>query len=433
MSIQVTNMHETHDGNVLSVKVAVPNEERARLVAEALQGIAREAGVAVEEGDDPRAKLEERLGAERLAASVTQFVSAAVAGAALADANVKTMFEPEFKRSSIEEIFDEGSVEIELAYVLQPSFELSSYEPVKVKVSDQHLDEQLVEGYIHQVLEQHAHWQRPERAVQAGDFILVDMETELNGAHEEGLSGQHMSIELAYGKMPKDFVDNVAGMEVGQEREFSFIAPRQDAMDGQFDSFSVRLKLRDARIKVVPELSDRFVCEALSDSGSSVEEFRENVRNMLRARLGMENEQGREAAADAELASRLTDPIPDVLIERMSRDIYSSLRRNLDAQNMSVAQYLEREGMDERKFQMSLMSQARDALRQGLALDALFEHLDEPIGPDDIRRALSELAPGRTDEAERYFKSNGTWSMVLQMAGRLKAHDWLMRTATFVS
>ena len=431
MSIEVTSIHKTHDGNVLSARVKVPNDDRVRLVDEALSGIAREAGIEIAKGDDIRAKLEERMGIDRVKESVTMFVSSAVAGNAQASTNAKTMFEPEFKRNSIDEIFDDGDLNVDVAYVLQPSFELSSYEPVHVKVNDQQLDEQLVETYIQQVLEQHAHWQRPERTVLPGDFILVDMETKLNGQHEEGLSGQHMSIELSFGKMPDAFIDNVKGMEIGDEREFSFTAPRQDAADGQVDAFDVQLRLRDVRIKVVPELSDRFVCEALSDSGTTVDEFRENVRNTLRARLGVENEQGREAAADAELASRMTDAIPDVLIERMSRDILASLRRNLEMQNMSLRQYLEREGLDERKFQMSLMSQARDALRQGCALDALFEHLNQPIEDEDIERALQELAPGRLQEARQYFKSNGTWPMVLQMAGRLKAHDWLMQTAIF--
>ncbi len=430
MSIEVTSIHETHDGNVLSARVKVPNEERARLVGEALQGLAREAGVDVSKAGDIRAELTKRIGEDRLTQSVTAFVSSAVAGTAVTSSNVKTMFEPEFKRGSIQEIFDEGDVDIDVEFVLQPSFELSSYEPVKVTVAQQQLNEQLVDSYVQQVLEQHAHWQRPDRPVQAGDFILVNMETKLNGQHEEGLSGQRMSIELAYGKMPDAFVVNVNGMELGQERTFSFTAPRADE-PGQEDSFEVQVMLLDARIKVVPELTDRFVCEALSDSGSTVEEFRENVRNILRGRLGVENEQGREAAADAELASRLNVAIPDVLIERMSRDIYTSLRRSFEMQNMSVAQYLEREGLDERKFQMSLMSQARDALRQGCALDALFEHLEMSIEQADIDRALQELAPGRAQEAEPYFKSNGTWSMVLQMAGRLKAHDWLMETAVF--
>lgn len=431
MSIEVTDIRETHDGNVLSARVKVPNRERERLVSEALQGIASEAGVELAAKDNACAKLEKRLGRENLVASVTAFVSAAVAGTALVDAQVKTMFEPEFKRNAINEIFDKGSVTIEVEYVLQPSLKLSSYEPVTVKVSDQKLDEQLVDAYIQQVLEQHAHWERPERPVQADDFILVDMETRLNGAREEGLCGQHMSIELAYGKMPSEFVTSVVGMEVGQERSFSFSAQANDAAAAQADAFDVQLKLLDQRIKVVPELTDRFVCEALSDSGETVEEFRESVRKILRERLGVENEQGREAAVDAELASRLVDAIPDVLIERMSRDIFGSLRRNLDMQNMSINQYLEREGMNERQFQMSIMSQARDALRQGLALDALFEHLGQPASEEDISRALNELAPGRAAEAEQYFKSNGTWSMVLQMAGRLKAHDWLMATATF--
>ncbi len=352
---------------------------------------------------------------------------------------------------------------------------LSSYEPVVVHIKRKTATDADVDAYINELLDRHGHWEHVKRAVQPSDYILVDMQTAINGAPSAELSGEHMSIDLSPGKMPSGFIKGVQGMTIGQTQTFSFSAARADGehaaandatcADGEHDAandathadgehpapnetsktaasttledkFDVTLTLHDICIRVRPELNDRFVCEALTDSGSTVAELRKNTQKIVQEHMDVENAKRQEMAADIELSRRLTTPVPDETIKDTAAELYKTLTSNLQSQNITLKQYMESQNLTERQFQMELLSQARDSLRQGLALDALFAHLQKTqnasIEDEDIQRALGEMAPGRESEAEEYLKENNSWDSALQMAQRLKAHDWLMETATFL-
>lgn len=372
---------------------------------------------------------------------------------------------------------------------------LSSYDPVVVHVERKHATDADVDEYINELLNRHGHWEHVQRPVQLNDYILVDMQTKINGSQDSELSGEHMSIDLSPDKMPAGFIEGVKGMLPGETKSFTFDAlrandaqnnnagasdtqndgknnantPKTNTPSPAYDTFDITLTLRDICIRVTPELTDRFVCEALTDSGTTVAELRENTRKIVQDHIDVENSRKQEAAADAELSRRLTTSIPDEYIKNTAGELYQTLVQSLEAQNATLEQYKESQGLSERQFQMQLLSQARDSLRQGLALDALFAHLEKtgefgdannnqnaPATPDgnpasassdkntsstttdpaltddDINRALSEMAPGREEEARKYLKENNSWDSVVQMAGRLKAHDWLIKTATFL-
>ena len=453
MDIEIVKKQESQNGAVLQVRASFLNEDRDELVQKALQKQAKEAQIDkadIEKAQDCAALvslLETKIEYKQLLESVAHYVYEGISGLVCEKLKADIMFEPKFKKRSSNSVLDEGDVLLDIEYVLQPHFSLSSYEPVSVVIHENKLSDEMIHSYIDDLLKQHAHWEQVSRAVREGDYILVDMQTKRDGIIEDDLSGEHLSIEFTHGKMPSSFIENVVGLEIGQSKSFSFdalaigehpdkIQQKQEPLQTKEqapkkDHFNVELTLKDICVKVIPELNDRFVCEALSDCGSSVKELREHVSKLLEERIDIENKQEREGAVDAELATRLTQAIPDIYIEHMAADLYATLRNNLTAQNLTITQYLEHEGMDKRQFQMSVLSQARDALRQGLALDALYEHLNCTLADKDIERALGELAPGRVKEARLRFKYNGTWSMVLQMAKRLKAHDWLMATAIF--
>ena len=353
---------------------------------------------------------------------------------------------------------------------------LSSYDPVVVRIERRQATDADVDEYINELLDRHGHWEHIQRPVQLNDYILVDMQTKINGTKDEELSGEHMSIDLSPDKMPAGFIEGVQGMLPGETKSFTFNALRANGAQNNtttpsptYDTFDITLTLRDICIRVTPELNDRFVCEALTDSGTTVAELRENTRKIVQEHIDVENSRKQEAAADAELSRRLTTPIPDEYIKSTAGELYQTLVQSLEAQNATLEQYKESQGLSERQFQMQLLSQARDSLRQGLALDALFTHLkktgefddannnqnaptatdgnsasansdkntpstttDPALTDEDINRALSEMAPGREEEARKYLKENNSWDSVIQMAQRLKAHDWLVKTATFL-
>ena len=313
-----------------------------------------------------------------------------------------------------------------------PAFELSSYDPVRIHVPPASVTEQMIDAQLAREMERFAVVGPVEGPVAEGDNIFVDMQVTVNGKPAPELSGEKMSVMLLHGLMPGEYVENVVGMTKGESKSFDFAAVDRRDTSSVPDEFHVELTLLDAQRRTVPQLTDGFVATRLSATDKTVAEFREHVRAHLESTLQAEDARRREEAADAELASRLVGSVPDELIEKTTRNIVDQLRANLAARGMSLEQYFAQQGMNERQFQMSAMMQARESLRQGLALDALFRHMGYSLTEADVDRALAEVAPGNEERAKAGLEEDDeTREYVLQMAARLKAHDWLVKTAVF--
>lgn len=328
-------------------------------------------------------------------------------------------------------LFDAGDIEMEIELVLRPSMELSSYDPVHVTYTPAQVTEEMIDTQLKQEMARFARFEPTEVPLAEGDRAVMDMDVEVNGSPAKELSGNNMQLMIAHGMMPEGFIDNVKGMQVGEQRHFTFTAPNPEDPAAGPDTFVCTVTLHDKRHRTVPELTDEFVQKNLSATDKTVAQFRERVRKFLQQRQGEQDQQTREAVADAELATRLVGTIPDLYIELTSQEIAANVQANLAAQGLTLGQFLQQQKMDTRQFQMSVMQQARDSLRQGLALDALFRHLDLEVTPDDENRALHELAPGYEEEARANFEQNYAWSVVTDMAQRFAAHNWLVSNAVF--
>ena len=309
-------------------------------------------------------------------------------------------------------------------------YTLSSYEPVHVAEPAAHVTEEMIEAQLTREMARFARFEEAPGPACEGDCLRANLNITVNGQLAEDVSGQGVTVVLSHDAQPAGFVGGVVGMACGDTRSFDFTATDRTNPAAPPDAFHVEIELLEKKRRVVPELTDEFVRTRLSEHDKTVGEFRERVRAYLARQLEAENTERREQRAVEELGRRLKESIPDELIEQARDEILDSLTADLTAGGMTLAQFIEQQGMNERRFQMTIMMQARESLRQGFALDALWRHLRLPIDDAARERALEELAPGQTEQARKLCDEQG-WGPVEAMARRQAACDWLMRTAVF--
>lgn len=309
--------------------------------------------------------------------------------------------------------------------------QLSSYEPVRVMETPVQVTDEMIEAQLARELARFASFEDAPGAAKEGEVLRVDMTVTVNGQVEPSLTGKDMSVLLSREMEPAGFVEGVTGMLPGEQRSFSFEAADSQNPSAVPDSFQVQVYLKEKRRRTVPQLTDEFVRERLSQSCRTVGEFREQVRAYLAEQQRRERDARREQLATAELGKRLVGVIPDEQIEEARDGIVESLMADLTASGMTLAQFMQQQGMTERQFQMTVTMQARESIRQGRALDALSEHLGVLVDDAARARALAELAPGNEDEARQRCDEQDGWDIVDTMARRMAARDWLMETAVF--
>lgn len=427
MAITYIDSKTLLDGAKTRMRFSITGAHAKSLATEALQGLARERGLHV--GDAMLYdELVRQIGASDVDARIASYIALRAGLPEARRQNLPILFNPEPAKPSMPDALAGVDAEFEVDVFVHPRFELSSYEPVYLHEEPAQVTEEMINAQIMREMNRFATYERNEEPVTEGDCVQASMSTLANGVPEMSLSGDELAIVVSRDLMPEGFVAAIEGMRIGEHKEFQFA--NEENGQGAVH-YSVAIDVLDKRRRIVPELTDEFVSTRLSQTDKTVAQFRERVRAFLANQVSEGDGTRREELADAELGRRLRGAIPDALIERTAEDMLDSIRASSAAQGLTLSQFIQLQGMDEKQFQMTVMMQARESLRQGLALDALFEHLGMELEGADYDRALTELAPGAEEDARRSFQANDAWFIVRNMAVRLKAHDWLMKTAVF--
>lgn len=427
MSIHVIDTQDFPKQSKVRMRFEITGPHKLGLVNEALEALAQNTEIDAE-SNSLYEGLAAKLGKSAVDEHIASYLSLKAGLPQAKKQGLALLFVPEAVQKEIPQALDNCKAQFDVDFFVRPPFDLSSYEPLYIDEPSSQVTEEAINAQLMREMNRFARYEETDGPVCEGNCVQVNMSTLANGVPEGSLSGDALAIVVSRDLMPAGFVDAVVGMNVGEHKEFQFTHAEGGAAPVHY---SVALDVVDKRRRIVPELTDEFVRTRLSQHDKTVAEFRERIRHYLESQSSEADTQRREELATAELGRRLRGAIPDALIERTSRAMYEAIRENATAQGMSLAQFIQMQGMDEKQFQMNVMMQARESLRQGLALDALYQHLGITLTKQDYDNALTELAPGYEEEARKNFQRDNAWFIVEDLAKRQIAQRWLMENSTF--
>ncbi len=431
MSIKLINEPERRSDNRLHLVVRLSAGEKRFLVHEAVKAELDAAGVK-HAGIDKRAMrhaLEAKIGADETRKRILRHMALRVGMRVADEQGIPVLFAPlpaSHYDLEAKGLYGKEDWDFEIDVVEKPSYELESYEPVVVNSGDlEKASEEEVGRRIAEKLSPYARYENATGRVAEGDRILADMKTHVDGREAPELSGERIVIALERGLMPEGFVDNTVGILVGERRTFEFDDKPDSDEFAPIEHYSVDLRCRARRARILPELSDELVSQRFPHYGMTVAQFEAAVRNEL------EHEEGRSVhdldhLVDEELAKRLVEPLPDSFIERRREELMDSAREKAAQQGQTMKEYLESSKLDEANFQFAMGLQARDSLRQGFALDALADHLSLQGSQEDMDAALRQMTDLGSVAKPDELKKNGVWGIVEESARRMAAHRWLV-------
>ena len=183
---------------------------------------------------------------------------------------------------------------------------------------------------------------------QSGDLAVVDFFGTIDGEAFKGGKGVNYTVEIGTNQMIPGFEEQIIGMNIGDEKNFSLTFPDNygsDEVKGKTADW--RVELKELKQKILPELDD----ELAKDLGEfdTLDELKENVKENLSTR--------QKALAQRSVKEELVkiliekNPVvpPDSMVERQIEFIIrSSLRMP--------------EGQDKGQFQ-EILNSLRDTLK----------------------------------------------------------------------
>ena len=180
---------------------------------------------------------------------------------------------------TISKIAPDNPLEYRALLTLLPSVELGAYKdlnlsPEEVKVSDEEVEkmiDQLRDVRVQEVI--------VDRASEAGDKVVADVNLFLDKVPVEGGQARETAVVLGKDYFVPGFDEKVTGMKASEEREFFITYPadhHQKMLAGKKVEFTVKVKQVYSR--ELPEVNDEF---AAAFGLKNADELRKNIRESI--------------------------------------------------------------------------------------------------------------------------------------------------------
>jgi trigger factor len=411
---------EALEGNKVKLSVEIDEQEFEPAVDAAFKKIAREVRIpGFRPGKAPRRVLESHIGAgagraQALNDALPEYYSDAV----LAN-EVDVIAPPEIEITDGQE---SGIIKFDAIVEVRPVIIVSGYADMAVEIPAPTPSDDEIDAQLDRFRNQYGDLEVVERAADSGDFVTVDIEGSQNDEVLEGLVASAYLYEVGSAGIVPELDEQLVGAAAGDTR--SFDAPHPNGEDE--DPLHFEVTVTEVKAKVLPELNDEFAAQA--SEFETMAAWRDDlVTRMTEVRKAQSQMMVREKIGEA-LAELVTDELPEPLIAAEMNERLQDMAMRLQAQGLSLEQWLQFSGTDTEQFLDDLKTTADRSARVDLALRAIalsesIEVLEEDL---DIEfEAVAARVQQDSDVVRTQLTEAGHLPALKSDISKRKALDWL--------
>lgn len=307
----------------------------------------------------------------------------------------------------------------------KPEYELSSYDPVSITIPPYTFPEDQLDAMMKRMAEDYAEYVSDDpHPVNSGDAVKIALHMSVDGQEMTNINTDGRTYVLGLGMLPAEFDKELIGMNVGEEKDFSFALPGNP---GQVSMAQCKVTILEMQKKVVAEVDDDWVAKYMPFYRNA-DALRGAMRQNLETDLRRQYEQSKASMAATEIAKRFEGKIPDHIYEGSRETLIDNLQSELQQQGITLDQFIAQSGGHE-QFGMMLMFQVRQMLIEGYSLDAVFRHEKMHLDDEDIDIACRDMNPVDPIGFRRRMEENGFGYTLREAASRSKASRFLAENA----
>jgi trigger factor len=328
---------------------------------------------------------------------------------ALLDAGVSPIGDPDIQMSTVPE--GEGEpLEFKFEVGVRPEAELGTYKGLEVGKEEQEVPDEIVDTEVERLREGFARLEPVEREAKEGDSLLIDFEGFLDGSAFQGGAAEDYLLALGSGQLIEGFEEQLVGAKAGEEREVNVTFPEDyqaEHLAGEGAVFKVKVK--EVREKILPELDDDFAAEA--SEFDTLEELRDSIREKVGAALGSRAEEDfRVAAIDAAVAEATVE-VPAELATARATERWERMERQLAGRGMDPNQFLQMQGKTRDELIEETKEDAEKELKREAVVTAIAEAEGIEVSEAEMVEALEHSAEHERTTPEKLLER-------LQASGR---------------
>ncbi|CAB4334853.1 MAG: trigger factor [Actinobacteria bacterium] len=416
---------EALEGNKVKLSVEVDEQEFESAVDAAFKKIARDVRIpGFRPGKAPRRVLESHIGAgagraQALNDALPDYYSEAV----LAN-EVDVIAPPDIE---LVEGSESGNVKFDAIVEVRPVISISGYKTLTVEIPSPSPSDEEIDAQLERFRNQYGDLEFVERAADTGDYVTIDIEGSQNDEVLEGLVASAYLYEVGSAGIVPELDEQLVGVSAGDTRSFDAAHPNGE----EEDPLHFEVTVTEVKAKVLPELNDEFAAQA--SEFETMAAWRDDiVTRMTEVRKAQSQMIVREKIGEA-LAELVPDELPEPLIAAEMNERLQDMAMRLQAQGLSLDQWLQFSGTDTEQFLDELKTTADRSARVDLALRAIalaeaIEVLEEDL--DLEFEAVAARVEQDSDVVRIQLTEAGHIPALKVDIAKRKSLDWLTESVT---
>ncbi|HTD50995.1 MAG TPA: trigger factor [Acidimicrobiia bacterium] len=421
---------ESVEGNKVKLHVTVPADEFERAIDAAFRKLARDVRVpGFRPGKAPRRLLEARLGTDvgreqALRDSLPEFYVDAVT-----EHDVDVIAPPEIEVTAGQ---NEGDVEFEAVVEVRPQVHLTGYDELRVELPVGPVRDQDVDDQVDRLRDRFADLTDSDLPLIDDAYATIDIAGSIDGKPVEGLTATDFLYRVGSDMVVPELDQQLRGTRPGAILEFTAELPERFG-DRAGEQATFRIIVKEAKRKVLPELTDEWVDEA--SEFDTVSELRDDLRRRLET---IQRLQARRATRDKVLeavADLVPIPAPEALVDSETRRRVEDLAHRLSHENATLEEYLQAIDQEPQAFLDGVREGSARAVLADLALRAVVTQEAISVSEDEIGAEVERIAlqlEQKVEKVRRDLERRGVLETVRSDVARGKALEFLIDHATVV-
>jgi trigger factor len=375
---------EPLEGNKVKLSVEVDEDEFEDAIDAAFKKIAREVRIpGFRPGKAPRRILEARLGKDVARGQALHDALPDYYARAIRENDVDVIAAPDIDITEGEE---DGRVAFDAVVEVRPIIMVPGYDSMRVTIPSPHPTDEELDAQIERLRSQFGELETVDRPAIADDYVTIDIAGSQDGEPLEGLTADDYLYQVGSGALVAELDEQLTGAKVGDILEFNADHPAdEDASPLHF-----RVLVKEIKERKLPDLDDEFANEA--SEFETLEELRADLERRMRQVKQVQAQMALREKVGEGLAELVSDEVPEPLVERELRERLNDLALRLQAQGLSLEQWLAGTGRSQEDLLGELRETATTAAKVDLALRAVAEAEGIDSTDEDLDEEVDQAA-----------------------------------------
>ena len=340
-------------------------------------------------GKAPRAMIEKMYGAGVFYEDAANILIPDAYEAAAKESGLEIVAQPEI---GIEQL-EKGKPFIFTATVaIKPEVTLGDYKGIEVEKKTAEVTDEELNAEIDRVRESNARMITvDDRATQDGDTVVIDFDGYVDGEQFEGGKAENYSLVLGSHSFIDNFEDQLIGKNIGDDVEVNVTFPDEyQSVELQGKPAVFKVKIHEIKVKELPELDDDFAQDV--SECDTLDEYKEDLKKKLLENKEAANKRAKEDDVISKIIENATMEIAEPMVETQARQMAQEFAQRLQAQGLSVEQYMQFTGLTPQKMMEELKPQALQRIQSRLVLEAVVAAEKIESTQEEIDKEIENMA-----------------------------------------